>query len=669
MKSIFVHQIHKLKQIAPLTFALLAGVFGSTPVQAIQFNFTYGENTSQEVMDGFQTAGNIWSSKLEDKHTKVNIHIDFTQLANSKGLGATRPDMFSVNYQNFLKSSFQNITSVHDLTAFKSLQISQSNKENFLQTLGVNLQNNTYEQNLNILQQKGFNINLDINNIEPNSNSIITAQAQDIFQQLNLNKMQNLNSNLVQFDSSTFNMRIDDNNTINVDNRDQVDLVKTLDQETIIDQNNNDNNKKIWLTRANAKALDLIDANDTGSDAKILISNSMLATNGDIISHADWLAQNPEGNFVEDTIWDFSRVNDPNAEVASNKFDFLSVALHEIGHALGVVSGVDAFNSLKIQAEANSTTLSETDIALVTSMDLLRFSEESKQNGVFDWSSSANTFLSVDGGQTKLADFADGISYQTSHWSENGDINGNPLGIMHPVLSKGEKLDITNLDLRLLDVLGYTKAEEEVTSWLQGSAEELTANLATANVQQTVTLFEVVDNASGTQKEAWEAKIIQAIMRFKGVDETKAQEHINNARTFIENIFVFFNQSDTNYNYGAFWGNKWEFAMSYNSGGFSNSGFNFWQELDTLNPTEISNQIVEADNQVTETNNQVTENSYEEEEDEEDEEDEENDGNDSEFNMLFDQEYKTASTPEPNIIAGLGIISLFGWLRRRCNKQ
>lgn len=55
-----------LKIFAPLTFAFITSIFSGSPVQAIQFNFTYGEGTSQEVIDGFETAGNIWSSKFKD---------------------------------------------------------------------------------------------------------------------------------------------------------------------------------------------------------------------------------------------------------------------------------------------------------------------------------------------------------------------------------------------------------------------------------------------------------------------------------------------------------------------------------------------------------------------------------------------------------------------------
>ncbi len=580
MKFIFIPQINNIRFFAPLTFALVTSIFSGTPVHAIQFNFTYSQNTSQEVIDGFQTAGNIWSSKFQDnfldsdcsceKDIKINLHIDFTQLANPRGLGAASPNMVSVDYQKFLNSMFKNITSADDLTAFKNLQNIQYNQKDFFNSLGVDLEKNSYTKNLHVLQEQGFNIKTSLDNIEPNSNNIISAQVEDIFQQLNMEQLQNLNRNKVKFDGSTFKMRIDDDKTVNVNERDKVDLVKKLDEETIIDQNENDNNQKIWLTLANAKALGLTDGDDNDEfDARILLNNSMFASNGDIISHADWLAQNPQGNFLEDTIWDFSRVNDPNAEVVNNKFDFLSVTLHEIGHALGFVSGVDAFKLLKIEAEENSKNISEKDIALVSPMDLFRFSEESKLSGVFDWSSNEEIFFSIDGGNTRIADFADGIYYQTSHWSEKGDINGNPLGIMHPVLGQGEKLDITDLDLQLLDVVGYTKVENQVNQWV---------------------------NNSGTQQ---------------------------NNKNKLKKLLA-----------------KTRFRMKYNYRSSWSSGFSFWQEIGVFEEGDYSETLFT-----------------------------DKDGIEDGYSILLHQEYRTVSTPEPNIVAGLGIIGLFGWLCRRNQKK
>ncbi len=581
MKSIFIPQIMNLKIFVPLTFAFTISIFSASPVQAIQFNFTYGEGTSQEVIDGFEAAGNIWSSKFKDtffdsscyceQDIKVNIRIDFTQLANPKGLGAASPTMVSVDYEKFLNRMFKDITSENDLTSFKNLQNIQYEEQNFLKALGVDLKKKSFRNNLKILQRQGFEINTTFNYIELNSNDIIANQVKDIFQQLNLQQLENLDRTRVKFDSSNFKMLIDDDSAVDIEDRDKVDKVQKLDSETIIDQNDNDNNKKIWLTLANAKALGLSNGDDNeGFDAQILLSNSMFANNGNIISNSDWLTQNPEGNFLESTIWDFSRVMNLNAEVANDKFDFLSVALHEIGHALGVVSGVDAFKLLKMEAEGNSTTLSENEIALVSPMDLFRFSEESKQSGVFDWSSRRQTFLSIDGGQTKIADFADGVSYQTSHWSENGDINGNTLGIMHPVLGRGEKLDITDLDLQLLDVLGYTKVEDQENRWLHQL----------------------------TQKQKKLKKLLA----------------------------------------------KARFRIKYNYASSSNRGFSFWQEIDSLEGSEYNEVLLTEE---------FTEENFVE------------DG----YSVFFHQEYRIATTPEPNILTGLGILSLFGWLTRRVRRD
>ncbi len=540
---------------------LLAGIFSSNPAQALQFNFTYGNDTSEEIINGFETAGDIWSSKFQDhfldsdcsceRNTTINIKVDFTQLSNSKGLGAANPEMVSVDYNEFLNHSFKKINSTDDLNAFKSFQISQSDKENFLQVLGVDLINKDFAENYNVLQEQGFNVQSKIKGVKPKSNDLITAQAGDILQQLNLEQIEQLNHDQINFSSSTFKMQIDD---------DSKGKGKGLDKKTVIDEDNSINNRTIWLTRGNSKVLGLTNGSHHKLDAKISLSNSMLSANGDIISHDDWLNQNPQGNFLEDTIWDFSRVDDSNAKVASHKFDFLSVALHEIGHTLGVVSGVDALSSLKIQTEANNETLSEKDTALVSPMDLMRFSEESAQKSVFDWSSSGNTFLSIDGGKTKIADFADGLSYQTSHWSEKGDLNGNALGIMHPVLKRGEKLDITDLDLQLLDVLGYTKSKGEVNNLLQDSQNK--------------------------QKKA------------------KKEKNKKNKKSEPET----------------------DFDISYSKSMSSSSGFNFWQEADITDHHRTD--------PFTATN----------------------------------QQYKTATTPEPNTIVGLGILGIFGWLHRRMRK-
>ncbi|WP_339378577.1 NF038122 family metalloprotease [Calothrix sp. NIES-2100] len=405
MKAKLKYQANLVTQ---LTIAL-GSLSSISPAQAIQFNFTYAENSPQEIIDGFNKAGNIWSSKLQDKYfdinclcnrdTTVNLYINFQELSNPKALGGTRPTMVKVGYDDFLTNTFQNITDNNDLLAMKNLQI-----------------NNNYK---------------------------------NIFANRDLQEIQNLSRKYLKFMGSEFSMVMNNSRAVNFDNYQRL----TSSGNTILDNNGNANNKTIWLSSANAKALNLIAGNESGFDAQISLGNSMRASNGEIISYSGWLAQQSGfGNFVQDSIWDFSSVYSHNATIASKKFDFLSVAQHEIGHALGIISGSDAVEVLMNSVtKGNSPPLNDEDLTFVTPIDLFRYSENSNNQGVFDWSKGSGKYFSIDGGQTRLGNF-DGANYQTSHWSAS---EGEALGIMHPVLKKGEKLEISDIDLKLLDVIGW----------------------------------------------------------------------------------------------------------------------------------------------------------------------------------------------------------------------
>ncbi len=78
-----------------------------------------------------------------------------------------------------------------------------------------------------------------------------------------------------------------------------------------------DNNTKMNVTRANAKALGLLTDNTAALDGYILMSN--LAN------------QNVTWNY------DYARTS----ATPANQLDFLSTAIHEVGHLLGFVSGID----------------------------------------------------------------------------------------------------------------------------------------------------------------------------------------------------------------------------------------------------------------------------------------------------------------------------------------
>jgi hypothetical protein len=194
------------------------------------------------------------------------------------------------------------------------------------------------------------------------------------------------------------------------------------------------NNNVINMTRANAKALGLgstgllatsTDANCSGScDGYIAFNNA------------------------------FSFDYDPSNGIASGLFDFVGIAIHEIGHALGFISGVDV---LDINSPGARGPFLDDDFTFVAPLDLYRCTAASAALGALDWTvgnpGTARMF-SLNACQTSLATFSQGRirgdGQQASHWKDNLG-----LGIMDPTAGTGEPLTITTLDLIAMDVIGW----------------------------------------------------------------------------------------------------------------------------------------------------------------------------------------------------------------------
>ncbi len=245
-----------------------------------------------------------------------------------------------------------------------------------------------------------------------------------------------------------------------------------------------DGNTDILLTSAQAKALgmdntltlengttwerDLVDAD--ALDGYIIISNSF-----------SWN-------------YDYTR----SGQAPEGTLDFLSMALHEIGHQLGFVSSLDG------TLDINTLYSGETQVSDFTALDLFRLSVDSTgienpDGAVSDLTIGENSYFSIDGGQTNLGDFSTGQAgdgYQASHWKRLKDA----MGIMDPTLAYKERLSIDHLDLQAMDVLGWDIDYSALDTGLDLNALLLEAEQAVAQ-DLGITTATLTDNRGGGEHQ------------------------------------------------------------------------------------------------------------------------------------------------------------------------
>lgn len=147
----------------------------------------------------------------------------------------------------------------------------------------------------------------------------------------------------------------------------------------------------------------------------------------------------------------FSFDLDPSNGISSGFYDFVGIAVHEIGHALGFVSGVDVLDT-------NTTgNFADDAFSFISPLDLYRCSATSALQNAIDWrAGTATKSFSLDGCDTTLATFSTGRvvgdGRQASHWKDNLGI-----GILDPTAAPGETLAITETDLIAMDVIGFNR--------------------------------------------------------------------------------------------------------------------------------------------------------------------------------------------------------------------
>ena len=185
-----------------------------------------------------------------------------------------------------------------------------------------------------------------------------------------------------------------------------------------------------------------------------------------------------DGNVQFSTNFNFDF--DPTDGISANTFDFIGVAIHEIGHALGFVSGVDFLDiyGLGNTSNPNAGTLgySLNNTSIYSALDMFRYSADPTNvapgtNPSLDLSAgtvSGATYFSIDGGKTALVGNTfsqgryNGDGQQASHWKDTAGCQiGN--GIMDPTFCFGQTGYITGLDLAAFDAMGYNLSTNALT--------------------------------------------------------------------------------------------------------------------------------------------------------------------------------------------------------------
>ncbi len=215
-----------------------------------------------------------------------------------------------------------------------------------------------------------------------------------------------------------------------------------------LDNNNTTDNNNININTAQVKALGL---------APVYNPTTNAGGRDGSVSFSDAFA------------WDF----DPSDGITPGTFDFVGVAAHEIGHALGFRSGVDTADVNALPGVALPGRRGLNNLAWGTVNDLNRYGNFNGTT-MLDWSVGGTPCFSINGGQNCITLLStgslNGDLRQASHWKDDTLLGINPpIGIMDPTASGPNAtrplMRISKYDLIAFDTMGYDLAVPEPASW------------------------------------------------------------------------------------------------------------------------------------------------------------------------------------------------------------
>jgi hypothetical protein len=209
---------------------------------------------------------------------------------------------------------------------------------------------------------------------------------------------------------------------------------------------------------SNDTNIKVFDPGDTTSTQTLFENTALIKAVGGTVT--DPSALDGMVTFSSDFAFDFN----PSNGVSANDIDFLAVAIHEIGHALGFVSGVDFLDEFGSPNGVAQLGYDLNDTAIFTALDMFRYSTDPTGVGPggpqLDETPGTASYFSIDGGQTAFmgGQFSTGAfngdGWQASHWAQPPGCDPG-LGIMKPAICFGVGADVTGLDLAAFDAIGW----------------------------------------------------------------------------------------------------------------------------------------------------------------------------------------------------------------------